>query len=96
MFLFLKRLNGYDLRTYTKKLRLAGFKQDQLRPEIRRRMYPLRDETIQAANDKLLSFAFVRDPFDRLVSCYYNKMVMKNWSEKKQDLKWMRDEILRQ
>ena len=82
------------MRTYRQTLVKEGFKQDQLRPEIKRRMYQLEDELIEEANKKLVSFTFVRDPFDRLVSCYYNKMVMTNWFKIQQDLRWMRDEIL--
>ena len=57
-------------------------------------MFQLEDDSIEEANKRLVSFAFVRDPFDRLVSCYYNKMVAKNWLAVQQDLRWMRDEIL--
>ena len=88
------RLKGYDLKSYRQNLVKEGFKQDELRPEIKRRLYQLKDDTIVDANKKLVSFAFVRDPFDRLVSCYYNKMVMSNWLKVYQDLRWMRDEII--
>ena len=57
-------------------------------------MYKLEDDSIEKANEKLVSFAFVRDPFDRLVSCYYNKMLMTDWFKAQEGLRWMRDEIL--
>ena len=94
LFSFAYRVKGYDLKSYRQILVKQGFKQDELRPEIKRRMYKLEDESIEKANEKLVSFAFVRDPFDRLVSCYYNKMIMTNWFKVHQDLRWMRDEIL--
>ena len=52
------------------------------------------DDSIEKANEKLVSFAFVRDPFDRLISCYYNKMLMTNWFKGHPDMRWIRDEIL--
>ena len=79
---------------FRNKLVKEGFKQDEIRPEIKRRMFQLKENSLNLANEKLLSFAFVRDPFERLASCYYNKMVMSNWHRVKQDLRWMRDEIL--
>ena len=75
-------------------LEKKGFKQEEVRPEIKRRMFKLVDDSIEKANEKLVSFAFVRDPFDRLVSCYYDKMLMTNWFKAHKDLRWMRDEIL--
>ena len=87
-------MKGYDLKSYRKTLMTEGFRQEEIRPEIRSRIYQLKDESIEEANKRLVSFAFVRDPFDRLVSCYYNKMVMNNWLAVQQDLRWMRDEIL--
>ncbi len=57
----------------------------------------LEDDSIENANDKLVSFAFVRDPFDRLVSCYYSKMTMTNWPKDHQnqtEMRWIRDKIL--
>ena len=91
---FTYRVKGYDLKSYRQILVKEGFKQDELRPEIKRRMYKLEDDSIEKANEKLVSFTFVRDPYDRLVSCYYNKMIMTNWFKIHQDLRWMRDEIL--
>ena len=87
-------MKSYGLRRYRKTLDNEGFRQEEIRPEIKRRMFQLEDDSIEEANKKLVSFAFVRDPFDRLVSSYYNKMVMKNWLAVRQDLRWMRDEIL--
>ena len=82
------------MRRYRKTLDNEGFRQEEIRPEIKRRMFQLEDDSIEEANKRLVSFAFVRDPFDRLVSSYYNKMVMRNWLAVRQDLRWMRDEIL--
>ena len=82
------------MKRYRQTLLKEGFKQDEIRPEIKRRMFQLEDSSIREANQKLISFTFVRDPFDRLVSCYYNKMVMDHWLAIRQDLRWMRDEIL--
>ena len=76
-------------------LEKKGFKQEEVRPEIKRRMFKLVDDSIEKANEKLVSFAFVRDPFDRLVSCYHDKMLMTNWFKAHKDLRWMRDEILK-
>ena len=87
-------MRGVDLQTYKQTLVKEGFQPNNTWPEIRRRMYPLEDCSLKEANEKLVSFAFVRDPFDRLVSCYYNKMFLKDWFTTEQDLKWIRDEIL--
>ena len=86
----LLKLRGYELKKYRETLmKKHGLVQSQIRPEIRKRHFALQEDSVNEANEKLVSFAFVRDPFDRLESCYYNKMVIKD-----QSLKWMRDHIL--
>ena len=46
------------------------------------------------AKKNLLSFVFVREPFERLISSYYDKMD-RDWSKQQYDLRWMRDEIIK-
>ena len=46
------------------------------------------------AKKNLLSFVFVREPFERLISSYYDKMD-RDWSKPQYDLRWMRDEIIK-
>ena len=87
-------MRGFDLGTYKQTLVEEGFEPNNTWPEIRRRLYPPEDNSVREANQKLVSFVFVRNPFDRLVSCYYNKMIQRNWLTTQQDLRWIRDQIL--
>ena len=90
------RLKGYDLKNYRQFLLDSGFHLNEIRPEIKRRLFQIKDDSKKEANTKMVSFAFVRDPFDRIVSCFHSKMVRKDWLEieHSQQLRWMRDEIL--
>lgn len=87
------RLHGYDITKYQKKLSNQHISHDQWRPEMRKNIFYLRNQSFVQARDSLLSFVFVREPFERLVSTYHNKMV-RDWSKPAFDLRWMRDEIL--
>ena len=74
-----------------------GFQQHQVRTELKKRLFPLQSDSMWTANKNLLTFAFVRDPFDRIESCYQNKMVQGNWmlwTKGEKDLRWMRDIII--
>ena len=44
-------------------------------------LYPLPNQMDldEAANEKLITFTFVRNPFDRFASAYYDKMTGRNW-----------------
>ncbi len=88
-------MHGHIVGEYTTMLKKQGFGQMQWRPEMRRRMFQLIDENVHMANDRLLAFAFVREPFDRVVSCYHNKMTQR-WETPGHDLRWMRDDIIRE
>lgn len=91
---FFYRLHGHNVVVYNHDLIAEGFPQEELRPETRRRIFYIRNETIHDAIESLFSFVFVREPFSRIVSSYHNKMV-KDWSRPSlQHLRWMRNEIL--
>ena len=53
-------------------------------------------ESFVKAKDELLSFAFVREPFERLASAYWDKMD-RNWTKVRRvhDYQEMRDEIIK-
>ena len=67
----------------------------QWRPEIRKRLFNLQQLSFKEAKDDLLSFVFVREPFQRIVSCYYDKMDT-DWSKPGRVFRmtWMRNEII--
>ncbi len=83
-----------DIDKYQQKLRKKEHMDpSQFRPTLRERFFPLKNDTFVQAKDSLLSFVFVREPFERLASSYYDKM-NRDWSKSVYDLRWMRDEIL--
>ena len=48
--------------------------------------------------DEFLTAVFVRDPLERMVSAFYQKLHTKDWTKpptKMLTTKWMRDEMLR-
>ena len=63
---------------------------------MRKIYFPLKQESFVRAKDGLLSFAFVREPFERLASAYWDKMD-RNWTnwENVYDTIEMRDKIIR-
>ena len=67
----------------------------QLQPELRKKFFRLKQDSFLQAKNSLLSFVFVRDPFQRLASTYWDKMD-RNWSNPLSvyDGQEMRDEIL--
>lgn len=76
-------------------LQSQGFGQMSWRPQMRRRMFQLLDDSVPQANDRLFSFVFVREPFERIVSSYYNKMYG-DWKKMTgHDMRWMRDDIIK-
>ena len=78
----------------TKKLKdQLHLQPPEFRPYMRQHFFPLKNNSFLDAKDDLLSFVFVREPFERLVSSYYDKMD-RDWSKPVYDLRWMRDEII--
>ena len=76
------------------QLRREKYGVSQRRPEMRRRLFHLQhDVSFLEANKKLFSFVFVRDPFQRIASAYYDKMD-RNWNKPAFVLSWMRNEII--
>ena len=71
---------------FDKKLKEEGYDVSQWRPEMRRRIFPLEHNSFKDAKNELLSFVFVREPFERIVSCYHDKM-NRDWSKPQFDLK---------
>ena len=71
------RLRGMSVVYYDKKLKREGYNISQWRPQMRERIFPLEHISFIDARKDLLSFVFVREPFQRIVSCYHDKM-MKN------------------
>jgi hypothetical protein len=67
----------------------------QFRPELRKKFFPLKQDSFLKAKNGLLSFVFVREPFQRLASAYWDKMD-RNWTSiyKTHQAQEMRDEIL--
>ena len=77
-------------------MKVEGYKNpSQWRPEIRRRLFNLQQISFKEAKDNLFSFVFVREPFQRIVSCYYDKMDQ-DWSKPglAYRMTWMRNEII--
>ena len=88
------RLKGIDVGKFNQNMiRKYNASISQLRPEMRRIFFPLKQESFIKARQGLLSFAFVREPFERLASAYWDKMD-RHWSMRS-DYKEMRDEILK-
>ena len=87
------RLKGKNIDEVTKKLNQLHLQPPEFRPYMRQHFFPLRNNSFLDAKDDLLSFVFVREPFERLVSSYYDKMD-RDWSKPVYDLRWMRDEII--
>ena len=69
-----------SISNYSKKLKSEGYKVQQWRPKMRERIFPLQHTSFLDARKDLLSFVFVREPFQRIVSCYHDKM-MQDWSK---------------
>ena len=65
-----------------------NLKNNEVRPAFRKIYFPHENLTYWQAKESLLTFAFVREPFERIVSSYNNKMLGIT------DLFWMRKEIL--
>ena len=88
------RLKGKNIGEVTKKLNdQLHLQPPEFRPYMRQHFFPLKNNSFLDARDDLLSFVFVREPFERLVSSYYDKMD-RDWSKPVYDLRWMRDEII--
>ena len=88
------RLKGKNIGEVTKKLKdQLHLQPPEFRPYMRQHLFPLKNNSFLDARDDLLSFVFVREPFERLVSSYYDKMD-RDWSKPVYDLRWMRDEII--
>ena len=88
------RLKGKNIDEVTKKLKdQLHLQPPEFRPYMRQHFFPLKNNSFLDARDDLLSFVFVREPFERLVSSYYDKMD-RDWSKPVYDLRWMRDEII--
>ena len=87
------RLRGMSVVYYDKKLKREGYNISQWRPKMRERIFPLQHVSFIDARKDLLSFVFVREPFQRIVSCYYDKM-MKDWSKPQPQLTVARSLIL--
>ena len=91
VMLQLKNVNHSKLLRQMKKRKVDP---SEWRPIMRQKWFHIEnDSSIQEANEKLLSFVFVRDPISRIISSYYDKM-FRDWSEPQFDLTWMRNEIL--
>jgi hypothetical protein len=87
-------MHGKVVSDYNSQLRKEGFGQMELRPEMRRRMFQLIDESVPRGNDRHLSIVLVREPFSRIVSSYTNTMVG-DWFKSGHDMRWMRDAIIK-
>ena len=88
------RLNGHDISKFNAKARgQLHLQPPNYRPYMRKHYFQLRNKSFIDAKHNLLSFVFVRDPFERIVSSYYDKMD-RDWSKPAFDLRWMRDEII--
>ena len=89
--------NGIKLFKYLERLKHTMTEADFLtfnpRSNMRRDFFPLHERNFTDAEEKLFSFLFVRDPFQRVVSCYYSKITY--GPKRKRRLKWMREEILK-
>lgn len=74
-------LSGNNWKKYVKNLDSLGVPQNERRNLMKRDLYPLPDNANldEAADEELIAFTFVRNPFDRFASAYYDKMVGKNW-----------------
>ena len=89
------RLKGLSVVRFIFQLRRANYGVSQWRPEMRKSLFHLQhDVSFLEAQKKLFSFVFVRDPFQRIASAYYDKM-SRNWNKPAYDLRWMRDEIIK-
>ena len=53
-----------------------------VRPTLRKKYFPLLNDSFISATENLYSFVFVREPFQRIVSSYNNKMNCKPFSGK--------------
>ena len=76
----LLKIRGFE-KTYTRFL-INNIKDDEIRPFIRDTLYPKpRDISLKNANDLLMTFAFIRNPFNRLVSAYNDKLKRNQWNK---------------
>ena len=80
-----------------------SLKDDEIRPFVRDTMYHKpKDISLKHANSMLVTFAFRRHPFSRLVSSYNDKMKHKKWHLKQhviglgEDIKVLRSDILKE
>jgi len=90
----LMALKGKNIHEVNKELaNQLHLQPPEFRPYMRQHFFPLKNNSFLDARDDLLSFVFVREPFERLVSSYYDKMD-RDWSKPVYDLRWMRDEII--
>ena len=70
------RVAGYDWTRYSAKLAHRKIPRNKWRTHIPQTLFPAPGgKTLKEANDGLLSFAFVRHPFSRLASTYFEKIV---------------------
>ena len=85
-------MNGKDIAEETRKAIQKSrphLKLQEVRPYLRQHYFKLRNNTFLEAKQRLLSFVFVREPFERLVSSYYDKMD-RDWSNPSQDERFTR------
>ena len=78
-----------------------GLKDDEVRPWLRDTLFHKpKDVSLKHANNMLVTFAFTRHPFSRLVSSYNDKMKHRKWNLRKhlvglgQDIKDLRAAIM--
>ena len=91
--IYFLRLKGRDVKQFNDMMKNRfNLNATQFRPELRKKFFLLKQDSFLKAKNGLLSFVFVREPFQRLASAYWDKMD-RNWTLTHQAQE-MRDEIL--
>ena len=93
-------IRGFN-KNYIEFERGLSLKDDEIRPWLRDTLYHKpKDVSLKHANKMLLTFAFTRHPFSRLVSSYNDKMKHKKWNLKThvlgigEDIRLLRSNIM--
>ncbi len=75
---------GYEFSDYVSQLDKEGVGLEFRRRTMKSRLYQFpEDLTLEEAARRFVTVAFVRDPWDRFVSAYFEKLRRPNWEDVK-------------
>ena len=76
-------LSGSEWNKFVGRLDSLSIPKSAIRPQMKTHLYalPQNENFDEMAAQKLLTFVFVRNPFDRFAAAYYDVMLHDDWSE---------------